>query len=53
MTPVQIPTVPFPAPGDRTGASTPVAVVSCSRIGLRANPPRPSLVDWLLPSRRR
>lgn len=53
MTPAQIPTVPFPAAADGTGASTPVAVVSCSRIGVRANPPRPSLMEWLLPSRRR
>lgn len=52
MTPAQIPTVPFPASGDGV-APTPVAVVSCNRIGLRANPPRPSLVEWLLPSRRR
>lgn len=30
-----------------------VVVVSCSRIGMTANPPRLTLADWFRPRRRR
>lgn len=53
MMPARVPHVPAtPAPGQDGAASAKVTEISCSRIGLRANPPRRTLVDWLLPSRR-
>lgn len=36
-----------------TSSSGTVAVISCSRIGMTANPPSFSLVGWLRPRRRR
>lgn len=48
-----IPVAPAPAPRGDVAAQGPLTVVSCSRLGRRANPPRLSLADWLIPSRRR
>ncbi|MFS0899221.1 hypothetical protein [Mycolicibacterium litorale] len=51
MSTARVPRIPdSTAPHEVTG---PLSVVSCSRLGRQANPPRLSLADWLLPSRRR
>ncbi|CDO06065.1 hypothetical protein [Mycolicibacterium cosmeticum] len=39
--------------GDAAPSNGTVAVISCSRIGMTANPPRLTLVDWFRPRRRR
>ncbi len=45
--PIHLPT------DDEIAVSQPVLVLSCSRLGRRANPPRLSLTDWLFVGRRR
>lgn len=45
------PTTSRPAPPE--SAATAVTVRNCSRLGLRANPPRRRLMDLLFPVRRR
>ncbi|MEZ0052282.1 hypothetical protein ABIA30_003300 [Mycobacterium sp. MAA66] len=45
-----------PTPGNETvddAMAGLIAVHNCSRLGLRANPPRRGLLELLLPSRRR
>ncbi|MCV7212614.1 hypothetical protein [Mycolicibacterium canariasense] len=39
--------------GGATPSDATVAVISCSRIGMTANPPRLTLADWFRPRRRR
>ncbi len=38
---------------DNVAAQPPIAVHNCNRLGRSANPPYPSLADWLLMRRRR
>ncbi|MGB8404827.1 MAG: hypothetical protein WCE30_12265 [Mycobacterium sp.] len=45
-----------PTPGNETADDAIdrlIAVHNCSRLGMRANPPRRGLLELLLPSRRR
>lgn len=49
------PTAPRPlsTDSDDIDPATTVTVYNCSRLGLRANPPRRGLMDLLFPTRRR
>jgi hypothetical protein len=49
------PTAPRPVTSKSTDidAATDVIIFNCSRLGLRANPPRRRLLELLFPSRRR
>ncbi|MEV3906037.1 hypothetical protein AB0K11_27280 [Mycobacterium sp. NPDC050551] len=42
-----------PASPQHDEVAAPLHVHSCSRLGRRANPPRLTIADWLLSSRRR
>jgi hypothetical protein len=55
MSTARVPHIPSAAAAGsgHVAAHGPHTVMTCSRLGRRANPPRLSLTDWLLSSRRR